>query len=456
MWCVAHSLHRSRATRGAGGVQRIPVGFGAELRRRRIEAGLSLGKLATLICFSKGHLSKIERGVKAPSHDLAQLCDSALNAGGQLSSLISAPERSVDEEPLTDADVAVPWTLRMQAGGESDFVAFDHTSPGGGSVPASIVSWSLAPPLLESGETNSALPYFRNVFDEFRRLGQLFGPAVVAQLCIAATSALRGMAHQAQPAHRGVVLRLASRFAEYTGWMAQEAGSDAASLWWTEQAVQLAADGGDDELAAYALVRRAELALYTGDSMATVQLARLAGQQARSARIRGLAAQREAQGHALVGDRDACRRALDRGAELTSGAAPPGDADPVLGSIHLPDLTAFVAGWCMHDLGSPAEAVTLLGDGLDAIPAESRRARARYGARLALALANVGEIEPACAIAELVASHVALIDSATIRADLLRLSRVLNRWPKNPTVRRTLPHLAIGLHTHRIGPGTPG
>jgi len=436
-------------------VQRIPVWFGAELRRRRIEAGLSLGELAHLICFSKGHLSKIERGVKAPSHDLAQLCDSALNAGGQLSGLISAPERSTVTTPLAEADVTTPWTLRMHAGGESDFAAWDPASFGAGAMPATLVSWSLAPPPFESGESNAALPYFRNVFDEFRRMGQLFGPAVVAQLCIAATSALRGMAHQTRPAHRDAVLRLASRFAEYTGWMAQEAGSDAASLWWTEQAVQLAADSGDHELAAYALVRRAELALYTGDSMATVQLARRAAQQARSARIRGLAAQREAQGHALVGDRDACRRALDRGAELTAGAAPPGGGEPVLGSIHLPDLTAFVAGWCMHDLGSPAEAVTLLGDGLDAIPPESRRARARYGARLALALANVGDIEQACAIAELVASHVALIDSATIRADLLRLSRALNRWPKNPTVRRTLPHLAIGLHTHRTGPETP-
>ncbi|MEV6566577.1 helix-turn-helix domain-containing protein [Streptomyces kronopolitis] len=453
---MAHSLHRSRATRGAGGVQSNPVGFGAELRRRRTEAGLSLGKLATLICFSKGHLSKIERGVKMPSHDLAQLCDSALNAGGELGRLISAPESGAEKAPLPEVDVGTPWTLRMQAGGESDFVAFDPASLKGGAGPTAIVSWSLAPPLLESAETNAALPYFRQVFDEFRRLGQLFGPAVVAQPCIAVTSALRGMAHQARPAHRGTVLRLASRFAEYTGWMAQEAGSDAASLWWTEQAVQLAADGGDDELAAYALVRRAELALYTGDSTATVQLARLAGQQARSARIRGLAAQREAQGQALAGDREACRRALDRGAELTSGAAAPDDTDPVLGSIHLPDLTAFVAGWCLHDLGSPAEAVTLLGDGLDAIPAESRRARARYGARLALALAHVGEIEQACTIAELVAAHVALIDSATIRADLLRLTRALNRWPKNPTVRRTLPQLAIGLRTHRIGPGTPG
>ncbi|MGY5139048.1 hypothetical protein ACWGJW_42855, partial [Streptomyces nigrescens] len=79
---------------------------------------------------------------------------------------------------MTEADVGTPWTLRMHAGGESDFMAFDPASPGGGGLPSTIVSWSLAPPLLESGEMNSALPYFRNVFDEFRRLGQLFGPSV--------------------------------------------------------------------------------------------------------------------------------------------------------------------------------------------------------------------------------------------------------------------------------------
>ncbi|MFG2532083.1 helix-turn-helix domain-containing protein [Streptomyces sp. NPDC048516] len=122
-----------------------------------MEAGLSLGELATLICFSEGHLSKIERGVKAPSHDLAQLCDSALNADGQLSSLISAPERNTAAPPPAETDVATPWTWRMHPGGESDFVAFDRLPLGAGTLPSILASRPLVPPPLESGEMNAAL-----------------------------------------------------------------------------------------------------------------------------------------------------------------------------------------------------------------------------------------------------------------------------------------------------------
>lgn len=441
--------------RGQMSMQPPALTFGAELRRRRIEAGLSLGDLAGLIHFSKGHLSKVERCEKQPSSDLAQICDTVMKADGQLGRLVSQPERNSTNRQVSNQDLQIPWSLRMHAGGESDFVAFDPAALTDGTVPFDMVSWSITPAWHETPEAGLALPYFRTMFDEFRQLGQMFGPAVVAQLTIAATSALRGMTRNAQPEHRSIILRLASRFAEYTGWMAQEAGNDDATLWWTDQAVHLAAAGGDDELAAYALVRKAEVALYNGDSLTTVELARRAGRQARSGRIRGLAAQREAQGHALVGGREECRRALDIGAELTSATTPLDTDDPVLGSVHLPDLTAFISGWCMQELGSPAEAVTLLGDGLEAIDPTARRARARYGVRLALALAHVGEVEHACAVAESVASSVALVDSATIRADLLRLSRALKRWPKNATVRHTIPLLTLGLQANRRKPGNP-
>ena len=40
--------------------------FGAELRRRRVAAGLSLAQLAARIHYSKGYLSKIETGHKPP------------------------------------------------------------------------------------------------------------------------------------------------------------------------------------------------------------------------------------------------------------------------------------------------------------------------------------------------------------------------------------------------------
>src|SRR5262249_9162730 len=137
-------------------------------------------------------------------------------------------------------------------------------------------------------------------------------------------------------------------YAEYTGWMAQEAGDDVGAAWWTGRAVDLAEAGGDREMAAYALVRRALITLYQQDAVQTVELARLARPAATNPRIRSLASLREAQGHALAGDYDACFRALDRAggavpASVVPGSAVPGgvvlDA-PVIGTSQVPDPVA--------------------------------------------------------------------------------------------------------------------
>ncbi|MFI0542684.1 helix-turn-helix domain-containing protein [Streptomyces sp. WSLK1-3] len=60
------------------------TGFGEELRKRRLEAGLSLTALSGSVHYSTTQLSKVERGLKAPSRDLARLHDAALGAGGAL------------------------------------------------------------------------------------------------------------------------------------------------------------------------------------------------------------------------------------------------------------------------------------------------------------------------------------------------------------------------------------
>ncbi|MFD0383425.1 helix-turn-helix domain-containing protein [Streptomyces stramineus] len=44
----------------------VPLRFGAELRRLREEAGMTLKQLAEVTTYSTGHLSKIERGVNPP------------------------------------------------------------------------------------------------------------------------------------------------------------------------------------------------------------------------------------------------------------------------------------------------------------------------------------------------------------------------------------------------------
>lgn len=67
-------------------------GFGPELRRRRLAAGLTLDRLAALVHYSKSHLSKVETGQKSPTPELARWCDTALGAGGTLAALV--PERA--------------------------------------------------------------------------------------------------------------------------------------------------------------------------------------------------------------------------------------------------------------------------------------------------------------------------------------------------------------------------
>ncbi|KFU75948.1 NB-ARC domain-containing protein [Amycolatopsis lurida] len=62
--------------------------FGAELRRRRKAAGLSLTELAARTHYSKGYLSKVETGLSAPNAALAALCETELGAEGELKPLL--------------------------------------------------------------------------------------------------------------------------------------------------------------------------------------------------------------------------------------------------------------------------------------------------------------------------------------------------------------------------------
>ncbi|MDT0477200.1 helix-turn-helix transcriptional regulator [Streptomyces sp. DSM 41014] len=428
--------------------------FGAELRRRRVAAGMSLGGLAERVKYSKGYLSKVERRQKNASPELARVCDHELGAGGELSALVAERGTSASTDTEAPTEWTMPWVLRMSVHRGNDFVAYDESGLGDPAVRPGMMSWRMASSVELDGEARDALAHFSSLFAECRNLGQSFGPVVVTQILVTSMNALRGLAGSASRSDdREATLRLAARYAEYAGWMTQEAADDAASLWWTDRALALARAGGDTEFAAYTLVRRADVALYRMDGRSTVEYARLAEEQARSLRIRGLAAQRRAQGHALLGEDAACFRALDRAAELMTRAArasadepvAPG-TEPVIGSMHLAELADFVAGWCLHDLGRTTEAVDRLEGGLDAIPVRARRARARYGARLALALADAGDLKSACAIVDAVTSSVSVVDSATIRADLQRLARRLNRWPRDPEARLAATRISAALH----------
>ncbi|MET7708921.1 helix-turn-helix transcriptional regulator [Micromonospora sp. NPDC005413] len=412
--------------------------FGAELRRRRLAAGMSLTDLGRLTYYSRGHLSKIENGFKRPGPDLARLLDAALDASGALSqTLPPTAQRHRAAPPPSGVD---PWLLTLTP--EGSFV-FDARGPAGESQPDHrTLRWSVSSPAQARSAALSPVASYNAIFDHVRIIGQVAGPAEVLPVLVTATGTLRAMArHGSNPE----VLALAARFAEYTGWMAQELGNDAAALWWTGQAAQLATAGGDDDLAAYGYVRRALIALYRRHPHDTVALARRARAKAKGPRVRGLAALREAQGHALTGDAPACRRALTEARTLLSEAERVGSSITPLGTTTVVDPVEMTRGWCLHDLGRPVEAARVLSTEIARLPPDAHRTRARYGIRLALVLASVRELEAACALLGPVLSQMVSIDSALIRKDLRHLARTLNRWNAEPCVQLIMPEVAEAL-----------
>ncbi|MFG2289680.1 helix-turn-helix domain-containing protein [Streptomyces sp. NPDC048595] len=416
------------------------VEFGEELRKRRLDAGLSLTALSTAVHYSKAQLSKVERGIKAPSRDLARLCDAALRADGALIALVTTSGAGKPDEPAPGGIDEEEWTMQLSPDGSGWFQPVGRRQVVTAGA-ASLMRWHTGGAGQVSQTTGAGmLEASRSLFTHYRRLGQSVEPGVLLPGLIAQTHTLRELSAHTDSHARRELLALGSRYAEYVGWLVQETGDEQAALWWTQRAVDLAAAGGDRALAGYALVRRALVTLYQDDAGQTIALAQRAQSGTLPPRIRGLAAQREAQGHALRGDHDACQRALDRARVLLAGQDDDADA-PVIGSMHLPDSVGMVTGWCLFDLGRPRAAAEELNQQLARVSPDAVRTQVRYGVRRALAYAADGEIDHACTLTEPLLDGVAAVRSATVTIDLRRLARVLTRHSDHAAVRELSPRL---------------
>lgn len=417
--------------------------FGTLLRKCRVAADMSIGELARRINYSKSHLSKIENDLQRPNATLAKLCDRILDTGGELFTSIrptvADPEPPAPED-VADGDVCVVLfdtrgELRVQQ------LPREHVPAGAGALLGEPLARGTRP--MTDERTVACL---RTAFEQLRTLGAMTSPLVVLGQVLANLMAVRTLARYSEGTVRTDLLLLASRLAEYAGWMSQEAGDDAGARSWTDRAVWFATAAGDERLASFALYRRAEIAMYRHDAIGTIELARRAQEnQEAGPRILGLAAQCEAQGHAMAGDLASYQEALDRAAALL--ATQDTDRAASLGSTSVADQVPLVAGWSLCELGRPGEAAVILDEHVVRIPPTSRRARARFGARRALAHAQNGDADTACAVLRDVIADAAHVDSATVRVDLRQLARTLARWSANAAVREIQPKLMALLHT---------
>ncbi|WP_315987306.1 helix-turn-helix transcriptional regulator [Streptomyces sp. uw30] len=448
-----------------------PPAFGAELRRMRIAAGLTLAQLASSVHYSKGQLSKIETGQKRPSAELGSLCDATLDAHGALASLVPArPPGAAAVRPLKRDPVASETTgavprmdetpprspvppsrrqvITVGAAAVLSVGPGEETTPPGirpVSVSVSVSAPADSPAIGTEAVGEPLLDAYRALLAQYRRLGQVSPPAAVLPVVAEQTRALRTLAEGTGSRTGRELLALAARFAEFTGWLSQEANDDNAALRWTAHAVDLAAACGDRDLASYALVRRALITYYRGEADDTIALAEGALSGRLPPRIRGLAAQREAQGQALAGDHDACMRGLDRARALLSRDPGPAPGAPILGTTHVDDPVSMVTGWCLVDLGRPRAAADILDRECARLPTDAWRTQVRYGVRRALAHARAGEIDHACELTEQLLPLASSVSSATIATDLRRLSRTLSRHPRSRSYLAVSPRLTAVL-----------
>ena len=424
--------------------------FGSELRQRREAAGLSLAELAGRVHFSRGHLSKIENGRKAPTQTLARICDAALGAGGALVALAAVsttpakpaagPGQGVEPEQIDEV-------LVMAIDGNSE-LRIAHLGRRQLMATGTFALLGLA---VSSGARPAApdervVPGLQASFDQLRLLGMISSPLLVLPSVVCHAETVRKLAEDSQGPLRERLYLLAARVAEYAGWMCQETGDVSRARAWTERAVQLAMLGNDSSMPSYALVRYAEMALYAQDAQRVIKLTRQVQQQpSLDTRVLALAARCEAQGHALIGDFDEYRRAVDRAATLLAASSHDATAGLPLGSSSVPDQVALAAGSALVDLGRPAEAAEILDREVARIGGNARRARARFGARRALAQAVNGEIDHACVLLRDVIEDALHVDSATVRMDLRQVARTLARWHSHRPVRDLLPELSEAM-----------
>ncbi|WP_156178727.1 hypothetical protein [Saccharothrix sp. ST-888] len=236
-------------------------------------------------------------------------------------------------------------------------------------------------------------------------------------------------------AARGDLLGIGARSAEFLGWLHQDLGNFQRSTYWSDRAMEWAQENSDDTMAAYILFRKSNQATARRVPQQAVSLAR-AAQRApgATAHIRALAAQQEAQGHALLGNPRFAQAKFDEAHELAAAPDEPHRDDTLDTAYCTPTYIEMQRANCLIELGDPHHAAELFEAELRQLPHVYRNDHGVYLSRLARAYAVAGEPEQGAAAADRALSIVLDTESARAMGELRSAAQALSRWAEVPAV----------------------
>lgn len=190
------------------------------------------------------------------------------------------------------------------------------------------------------------------------------------------------------------LLTLGARMAEFLGWLYQDLGDFRQAAAWSDRAMEWSQETGDDLMTSYVLFRKSNQATARRHPQQAVSLSRAAQRvPGVTPRIRALATQQEAQGHALLGNTRFAQTKFDEAAELAAAPDEPEDDAALDTAYCTPTYVEMQRANCWIELGEPERAARVFETGLVTLPQVYRNDHGVYLSRLARAYATAGEPE---------------------------------------------------------------
>lgn len=248
--------------------------------------------------------------------------------------------------------------------------------------------------------------------------------------------------------HRALVV-LQAQYAEFAGWLNQDARDFRAAQFWLDRALEWSNVATDREMSTYIMARKSQLAGDMSAAADAVDLAVAAGSMARRrTRLKATAATYGAHGHALAGERPACLRAIDRAREVAGHL----DDDPASPWASWLDRSYIEVqrGRCLAVLGDHAQAAGVFRQAIRDLPPSFRRDRGVYLAREALAYVGAREPEEAASVGMQAVAIAQDTQSGRVIDELARVGAGLARWSRLPAVTEFQDALTSVLPTERI------
>src|SRR5262245_24672378 len=154
--------------------------------------------------------------------------------------------------------------------------------------------------------------------DGYVALDNLLGPGPLLSAVPRQAALICGLIASRTGADRAALIETAARFAEFTGWLYQDAGHTGMAMRWTDRALGLAESTDDRHLVSYIWMRKSNIGSDAAQPQLALRFADVSLGSARqlAPRIQAVAYRQQAHAHALTNDADACAEMLDQARQL--------------------------------------------------------------------------------------------------------------------------------------------